>query len=305
MTGHVAIRHRLSLRAARAARASCASTRRARRERALVLGRALAGLLVAATVALAARRAHALSDGGTAAALLVGAIAVAAGWGWGALLIAYFGASIALSRLRAAEKAERTGAVVAKGGARDAIQVVANGGVYAVAALAAGVAVDLGAPLLGRTLAAAALGALAASAADTWATEIGSLAKKPPRSIVTWRPVAPGTSGGVNATGMLAMIAGAAFVAYFARAVAISTPVLAVVLGGFLGAIADSVVGATLQDRRWCDTCQTSTERTVHGCGTATRHAGGLAAMDNDLVNLIATVAGAAIAALVHASRSA
>jgi uncharacterized membrane protein len=104
---------------------------------------------------------------------------------------------------------------------------------------------------------------------------------------------------------MLAMIAGAAFVAYFARAVAISTPVLAVVLGGFLGAIADSVVGATLQDRRWCDTCQTSTERTVHGCGTATRHAGGLAAMDNDLVNLIATVAGAAIAAVVHVTRSA
>ena len=301
MTGHVAIRHRASL---RAACAPCAPVGRPP-ARALVLGRALAGLLVAATVALAARRAHALSDGGTAAALLVGALAVAAGWGWGALLIAYFGASIALSRLRAAEKLERTGAVVAKGGARDAVQVVANGGVYALAALAAGLAADLGAPLAARTLAAAALGALAASAADTWATEIGSLAKKPPRSIVTWRPVAPGTSGGVNATGMLAMVAGAAFVAAFARAVSIATPVLAVVLGGFLGAIADSLVGATLQDRRWCDTCQTSTERAVHGCGTATRHAGGLTAMDNDLVNLIATVAGAAIAALVHASRSA
>ena len=66
-----------------------------------------------------------------------------------------------------------------------------------------------------------------------------------------------------------------------------------------VAAIADSVVGATLQDRRWCDTCQTSTERAVHGCGTPTRHAGGITAVDNDLVNLIATVAGAAVAALL------
>jgi uncharacterized membrane protein len=245
-----------------------------------VIARALAGLLIALTVALAARRAHALSLVGATAAIVVGVIAVAAGWAWGVLLIAYFVASIALSRLRSAEKAARTGDVVAKGGARDAFQVVANGGLFAVMALAA-------------------------STADTWATEIGSLATRPPRSILTWRPVAPGTSGGVNVLGMLAMIAGAAFIAYGGRALALEVPILAVVLGGFLGAIADSVVGATLQDRRWCDTCQKSTERLVHGCGTATRHAGGITVVDNDLVNLIATFAGAAIAAfLVHSTSS-
>ena len=266
-----------------------------------MIGRALAGLLVAGTVALAARRAHALSAGGATAAVLVGAVAVAAGWAWGALLIAYFVASIALSRVRGAEKAQRTGDVVAKGGARDAFQVVANGGLFAVTALAgAALPPDSGAAL---TLTAAALGALAASAADTWATEIGSLASRPPRSILTWRPVAPGTSGGVNLLGMSAMVAGAAFVAYGGRALSLEVPILAVVVGGFLGAIADSVVGATLQDRRWCDTCQKSTERLVHGCGTATRHAGGITLVDNDLVNLIATFAGAAIAALfVHSN---
>src|SRR5215212_2431565 len=73
-----------------------------------VIERVLAGLLVAGTVALAARRAHALSFGGAAAAVVVGSFAVAAGWAWGALLIAYFVASIALSRLRGAEKAQRT-----------------------------------------------------------------------------------------------------------------------------------------------------------------------------------------------------
>lgn len=268
-----------------------------------MIARALAGLLIALTVALAARRAHALSLGGATAAIVVGMIAVAAGWAWGVLLIAYFVASIALSRLRSAEKAARTGDVVAKGGARDAFQVVANGGLFAVMALAAAaLAPD---SLAARMLTAAALGALAASTADTWATEIGSLATRPPRSILTWRPVAPGTSGGVNVLGMLAMIAGAAFIAYGGRALALEVPILAVVLGGFLGAIADSVVGATLQDRRWCDTCQKSTERLVHGCGTTTRHAGGITVVDNDLVNLIATFAGAAIAAfLVHSASS-
>ena len=269
-----------------------------------MIARALEGLLVALTVALAAQRAHALSFGGAAAAVVVGSLAVAAGWPWGALLIAYFVASIVLSRIRGAEKAQRTGDVVAKGGARDAFQVVANGGLFAAAALA-GASLDPSSIAAG-VLTAAALGALAASTADTWATEIGSLATRPPRSILTWRPVAPGTSGGVNLLGMLAMLAGAAFIAYLARVLSIAVPVLAVVLGGFLGAIADSVVGATLQDRRWCDTCQKSTERMIHSCGTPTRHAGGITLVDNDLVNLIATFSGAAIAALlVYSSRAA
>jgi uncharacterized protein (TIGR00297 family) len=231
------------------------------------------------------------------AAIVIGTLAVAAGWAWGALLIGYFVASIALSRLRAAEKAARVGSVVAKGGARDAVQVMANGGVFALAAVVAAT------PLLSESesgvVAAVALGALAASAADTWATEIGSLATRPPRSIITGRRVAPGTSGGVNLLGIAAMVLGAAFIAFGARLLSIDAPIAAVVVGGVGGALADSVVGATLQDRRWCDTCGTSTERAVHSCGTTTRHSGGLTAMDNDLVNLIATVAGGAITALV------
>ena len=268
-----------------------------------MIERAIAGLLVAGTVALAAQRAHALSFGGATAAIVVGGVAVAAGWAWGLLLIAYFVASIVLSRVRGAEKAQRIGDVVAKGGARDAFQVIANGGMFAVIAFAGAALAPESLPA--RVLSAAALGALAASAADTWATEIGSLATRPPRSILTWRPVTPGTSGGVNLLGMTAMVLGAAFVAYGGRALSIDVPVGAVVLAGFLGAIADSVVGATLQDRRWCDTCQKSTERLVHGCGTPTRHAGGITLVDNDLVNLIATFAGAMIAGfLVHTSLS-
>jgi uncharacterized protein (TIGR00297 family) len=262
-----------------------------------VIDRALAGLLIASVVALAARRAHALSLAGTLAAIAIGTMAVSAGWAWGALLIAYFAVSLALSRLRSAEKAARTGDVVAKGGARDAIQVFANGGLFAAAAIiGTSASLSVSSEAL---VAAVALGALAASAADTWATEIGSLATRPPRSIVTGRPVPPGTSGGVNAIGIAAMVAGGAFVALGARALSIDAPVLAVTVGGVCGALADSVVGATMQDRRWCDTCRTSTERTVHSCGTTTRHAGGLTLMDNDAVNLVATLVGGAVAASI------
>jgi uncharacterized protein (TIGR00297 family) len=259
-----------------------------------VLVRAGLGLVAACLVAFAARRAHALSASGIGAAVVTGTLAVAAGWAWGGLLVAYFAASLALSRLRAGEKAARTGDIVAKGGARDAIQVAANGGLFAIAALGATLVPDASWNALATAVA---LGALAASAADTWATEIGSLATAPPRSIISGRPVPAGTSGGVNLPGISAMFAGAAFVMLGAQALSLDAPIVAGIVGGVSGALADSVIGATLQDRRWCDVCAQSTERAVHGCGTTTRHAGGLAAMDNDLVNLIATVVGGAVAA--------
>jgi uncharacterized membrane protein len=55
------------------------------------------------------------------------------------------------------------------------------------------------------------------------------------------------------------------------------------------------MIGATLQSRRWCGTCQTATERAVHSCGTRATAAGGLPWLGNDTVNLAATATGALI----------
>ena len=63
-----------------------------------------------------------------------------------------------------------------------------------------------------------------------------------------------------------------------------------------------SAIGATIQERRQCPACDRPTERGVHDCGTSTVHVGGLRGMDNDLVNLIATVVGAAVAAWLPTS---
>jgi uncharacterized membrane protein len=72
---------------------------------------------------------------------------------------------------------------------------------------------------------------------------------------------------------------------------------LPVFVGGFGGALADSLLGATLQDRRWCATCARECETPVHDCGTATQRRRGFAWMTNDAVNLLATAVGAALAA--------
>ena len=97
-----------------------------------------------------------------------------------------------------------------KTGARDAIQVFANGGVFAVAAIGMLAAPDVRWFSLGA-------GALAASASDTWATEIGTLWGGAPRSILTARVVPTGTSGGITLIGSLGTIAGAAFMAAAAK----------------------------------------------------------------------------------------
>ncbi|HEY1013277.1 MAG TPA: DUF92 domain-containing protein, partial [Herpetosiphonaceae bacterium] len=69
----------------------------------------------------------------------------------------------------------------------------------------------------------------------------------------------------------------------------------AALLGGIGGSLADSLLGATAQEQRWCPACAKITERAVHGCGAATEFRSGWRWLGNDLVNLLSIVAGAAI----------
>jgi uncharacterized protein (TIGR00297 family) len=253
----------------------------------------LRALAVAIPIAALALAAGALTMSGALAAVVVGALCVVAGWGWAALLILYFVVSVAFSRLGADAKARRTGGVVAKAGRRDAVQVLANGGVFALVAFLS-LHVD---SRLAPLFAAAAAGALAASAADTLATEIGTFVGGEPRSVIDWRVVPAGTSGGVSVAGSLAMVGGATLVALAALLLGLTAHVLAATLGGIAGALADSLLGAVAQERRHCPRCDLATERRVHDCGTTTDLAGGLPWLDNDLVNLCATLAGAVVAA--------
>ena len=137
-----------------------------------------------------------LSSSGTLAAIAAGAACFAAGWTWLAMLLAFYISSTLLSNYRRDTKRSRSEGAVEKSGDRDMWQVAANGGVFAVLALASALRPE-------TTWYIAAAGALAASTADTWSTEIGMLARQTPRSIVSFRTVAPGTSGGITVAGSM------------------------------------------------------------------------------------------------------
>jgi uncharacterized protein (TIGR00297 family) len=255
--------------------------------------RLLLGFALAASVAAAARRMRSLTLGGAIASTCVGGAALSAGWGWGALLIMFFFASTLLSRVGRGEKERRTSSIVEKGGERDAIQVLANGAIFAGAALAMNWTPGW------RWLALAG-GSLAAATADTWATEVGTLMGGIPRSILTGKRVPPGTSGGISGVGTLASLSGAAFIALWAVAFGWPPRVARFVfLGGIVGSLVDSLLGATLQARRWCDACATETERQIHHCGATTTPRRGLAWLDNDIVNFLSNAAGGVLAALL------
>ena len=252
----------------------------------------------AAVIAAAARRARALSPSGAAAATIVGgAVVAASGMRGGAVLMAFFLSSSLLGRLPTAQAIPQH-----RGNERDAVQVIANGGVAAILAAASPVA-----PERVRSLLLAGFGgAIAAATADTWATEIGSRSCQRPRSIATLTLVAPGKSGGVTLAGLTASAAGAALIAYVAsgdlrdRQGHLLIHLIPVAVGGFTGALVDSVLGAVVQEVRFCDRCLLESERHVHRCGTRTRRIRGISWCNNDTVNAIATMVGAATAVIMN-----
>lgn len=246
------------------------------------------GATIAAVIARGAGHVGSLAPSGEVAAIVVGTLAVRAGWGWGAVLVLYFVLATGLTRAGRAEKARRTAEILPAGGRRTAGQVFANGGLFALLlTLPETPAVRL-----------AALGALAAAAADTWATEIGTRFGGTPRHLLSGVALPPGLSGGVTVAGSIAAIAGALVTAVAAPWLVPAVgpaAIVAVTAAGIAGAFLDSALGATVQGRRRCPRCGLIGERVRH-CDTFTEDAAGWRWMTNDLVNVFATVGGALVA---------
>jgi uncharacterized protein (TIGR00297 family) len=168
------------------------------------------------------------------------------------------------------------------------MQVLANGGLFSLAALLS----TRGDAFAWQAVAA---GAIAAATSDTWSTELGTVLGGTPRAILSGRQVAPGTSGGITMQGTMAALTGAFATALVTMILGWPIPLLAVFAGGIAGSLFDSVLGATVQERRWCQNCDAQTERRTHSCGTSTVYRGGIQGCDNDVVNLMSTIAGAVI----------
>jgi uncharacterized protein (TIGR00297 family) len=266
----------------------------------LALGAGLALLVAGAGYA-----AGSLTAGGALGAFGVGSLVFGLGGPiWGVLLVVFFASSSLLSEWHAADKAgpaER----FAKGSRRDLGQVLANGGIPALLALAQALwpALDL-LPAL--------VGALAAATADTWATEVGLLSVVRPRLITTGRPVPPGTSGGVTVLGTSAAAAGGLVIGLAAAVLVgladlgrlgLFSPwlldpsglrfLLLAPVAGLASSAVDSWLGATLQAVYRDPATGGETERPRGPDGTPHDLIRGWPWLTNDAVNLCAGAAGA------------
>jgi len=237
-----------------------------------------------------------LSRSGAAAALLVGTLTFGfGGLAWGILLLLFFVSSSLFSHFREEEKIQAA-EKFDKGHQRDMGQVLANGGLGSLIALLS-VLMPSAAwfPLY--------IGVMATVTADTWATELGTLARRPPRLITSGQVVDVGTSGGVSPLGTAVSLIGGLIIGLIAGlldpTMNLGIAMLIGALGGLTGSLIDSFLGATVQQIYYCDECQKDTERRIHKCGHETRPLRGWSWLNNDLVNLLASAAGGLVAVIL------
>ena len=184
----------------------------------------------------------------------------------------------------------------AKTGQRDAVQIFCN--VFTGAAM-----LVLRATVGGRCFLWAYGGAMAASLADSMASELGVLSKRAPRDILTLRPAEKGLSGAVSPLGLAASLLGAAIIAGicaytwgwgYGREL-----FLGVTAAGFFAALCDSVLGSAAQAKYRCGVCGALTEKRTH-CGKASKLEKGFRFVTNDAVNFCNNLIGAGTAALLY-----
>lgn len=253
-------------------------------------GQVIIAFFISFVIALLAFWRQSLSKSGAIGATVVGTIIFGLGGpAWGILLGLFFVSSSLLSHFKEAEK-QAAAEKFDKGHQRDLGQVLANGGLGSlIAVLNALFPSALWFPLF--------IGVMATVTADTWATELGTLAKQPPRLITNGRRVEVGTSGGVSLLGTAVSLAGGIIIGLVAGLLEPELNILSGLiiggLGGLTGSLFDSFLGATVQQIYFCDVCQKDTEKQVHKCGHPTRPFRGWSWLNNDLVNLFASIVGA------------
>jgi len=267
----------------------------------------LLGLALGGAIGLAGRWARLATYSGAATlGLAAGATFGLAGWTWGALLLVAV-ASAGMWRLYGARaKRERLGpcGIPRAWGWREMLSLVGWPTILAMIA-------RLGAASSGFY--AGFVGALAAVAADRWATEIGLLSTRPPRLIIARRAVRAGTPGAVSTLGLVSAVGGAWLTGYVGMLLPIAAAALrdeawdpaltwlpvAAAAGGLTGTLIDSLLGASAQAVYYCERCERITEHPERCDGGRAEQVRGWWWLTSEGIDLVGAIVGAAVSAAI------
>ncbi len=254
----------------------------------------LVPILVTPMIIALAYKKRALTVGGILAAVLIDVIISVSLGNFGFIvLITFFVGSIAVDKLKKHYKKIKQTAEIERekrGDCRDVIQVLANGLVAALAALAYFITEE-------RLFVFAFVAALAEAFADTAASGIG-FASKRVYDVFRLERCEKGVSGGMSLIGTLASLLAAMVVSSVALAFGAVTfaEMLIVSTAAFLGSVFDSFLGSVFQIKYKCSVCSQIVEKEQH-CGEPTVKYRGISFVNNDVVNFLSTAFSAVLAA--------
>lgn len=243
----------------------------------------LIGFVLSLLVASVAFYKKSLSLSGYIAALIVGTLI----YGFGtyiifSLLMAFFIFSSIITKIKASKEERKKG--------RNYLQVIINSAVALIFSFIYYISKNH------LFLMIAAIG-LAAANSDTWASEVGKLGKGKIISIINFKPIQKGESGGISVLGTVFAVLGSLLISvlyfllynlYFKTSINPFTTISIITIAGFLGCIIDSVLGVLLQ-AKYLDIATGKIVESIRGIKTF-KLVSGVAFINNDMVNLISTV---------------
>lgn len=190
---------------------------------------------------------------------------------WFLILLTFFLLGGAFTKYKYAYK-KSIGIAEAKGGVRSYENVFSNSMAALILAIAYGMH-----PQYSTIITYAYLGTVATATGDTLASEIGTTSKQQPIMITTLKPAKPGKDGAITLLGEFSAFLGSLIISILAiilgMAENIYLAITVTTLGGFIGTNIDSLLGATLQNRK---------------------------IINNSEVNFIATFSGAVVSIIIY-----
>ncbi|ABW02436.1 DUF92 domain-containing protein [Caldivirga maquilingensis] len=247
------------------------------------------GLLASVALSIIAVKAKVIRRGAIPQSVLVGTLVTLSGLPSVLLFILFLLYSTIVTRLGKEPKIKLGVAYDLEG--RGASQVAAVGFTPSVMAMVSAVTYAVNLTTVAKIFLISYVASLAATSADTWASEIGVLSRGNPFLVTMPKAkVTPGTSGAVTWLGELSSLAGSTAIAltYLALNVVFNNSpnwvkfnwstvnptiqlILLILALGYIGEVLDSLLGALTQPKYYCDRCGMVTEQEVHTCGGRTR----------------------------------